>query len=212
MMPAGSQKLTAARREEIIDACAQLYEIMPFKRITLGTIGQKTSFTRTSIYNYFETKEEIFLALLEREYRAWVADLRELSIREMPKEQFPAAFSSVLERRNCMLKLMSMNLYDLESGSRIENLVSFKREYNNSMRAVTDCLQMHYPFITDEDAQQFIYAFFPFLFGIYPYTSVSEKQHRAMTIAGVEYRKHTVAQITCSLVEKLIESLKKGKG
>ena len=74
-MPASSEKLTIARKEEIVDACAQLYETVPYGKITIGMIGEKTSFTRTSIYNYFRTKEEIFLALLEREYAAWADDL-----------------------------------------------------------------------------------------------------------------------------------------
>ena len=67
-MPKGSPELTNARKEEIIAACRKLYETMSFKEITLKEIGQQTSFTRTSIYNYFETKEEIFLALFAREY------------------------------------------------------------------------------------------------------------------------------------------------
>ena len=67
-MPRGSAALTAARKEEIIQACAKLNETMSFKEITIKEIGAATSFTRTSIYNYFETKEEIFLALLQKEY------------------------------------------------------------------------------------------------------------------------------------------------
>ena len=67
-MPKGSAELTNARREEILAACRKLYETMSFKEITLKEIGQQTSFARTSIYNYFETKEEIFLALFQREY------------------------------------------------------------------------------------------------------------------------------------------------
>ena len=59
-MPKGSDALTNARKEEIIDACAALYETMGFRDITIRDIGAKTSFTRTSIYNYFQTKEEIF--------------------------------------------------------------------------------------------------------------------------------------------------------
>ena len=54
-MPKGSAELTNARQEEIIAACRKLYETMSFKDITLKEIGQHTSFTRTSIYNYFET-------------------------------------------------------------------------------------------------------------------------------------------------------------
>ena len=71
-MPKGSEELTNARKEEIINACALLYETMGFKDITLRDIGARTSFTRTSIYNYFQTKEEIFLALLQRESEAWI--------------------------------------------------------------------------------------------------------------------------------------------
>ena len=56
-MPKGSPELTNARKEEIIAACRRLYETMSFKDITIKEIGQQTSFTRTSIYNYFETKE-----------------------------------------------------------------------------------------------------------------------------------------------------------
>ena len=67
-MPKGSPELTNARREEIINACEKLYQTMSFKEITIKEIGSATSFTRTSIYNYFQTKEEIFLALLMREY------------------------------------------------------------------------------------------------------------------------------------------------
>ena len=78
-MPRGSEELTIARKEEILDACATLYETMGFRDITIRDIGAKTSFTRTSIYNYFQTKEEIFLALLQREHEVWSADLEELA-------------------------------------------------------------------------------------------------------------------------------------
>ena len=64
----GSAKLTAARKEEIIAACAELNESMSFREITIKEIGAATSFTRTSIHNDFETKEEIFLALVQKEY------------------------------------------------------------------------------------------------------------------------------------------------
>ena len=74
-MPKGSPELTEARREEIINACEKLYQTMSFKEITLRDIAGATSFTRTSIYNYFQTKEEIFLALLTREYNRWIDEL-----------------------------------------------------------------------------------------------------------------------------------------
>ena len=74
----GTPKLVAKRREEIINACEQLYQTMSFKEITIKEISGVTSFSRPTIYNYFQTKEEIFLALFEREYDRWNEDLSAL--------------------------------------------------------------------------------------------------------------------------------------
>ena len=77
-MPKGSPERTAARKEEIISACEKLYQTMSFKDITLKEIGNETSFSRPTIYNYFQTKEEIFLALFEREYVRWNEELADI--------------------------------------------------------------------------------------------------------------------------------------
>ena len=59
-MPKGSEALTNARKEEIVDACAALYETMGFRDITIRDIVARTSFTRTSIYNYFRPRRRSF--------------------------------------------------------------------------------------------------------------------------------------------------------
>ena len=202
-MPKGSPELTTARREEIIDACAALYRTMSMREITVKLIGERTSFTRTSIYNYFETREEIFLALLEREYTAWTAALNAL-----PAQRDAAALADALARtlepRGTMLRLLSMNLYDIEANSRVENLAGFKRVYAASMQAVRDLLTRSFPDLPAQACGRFLYALYPFLFGIYPYTAVTPKQQQAMALAGVEYPRLSVYELTSSFVEKLL--------
>ena len=107
-MPKGSPELTNARKEEIIAACRKLYETMSFKDITIKEIGQQTSFTRTSIYNYFETKEEIFLALFAQEYDLFTEDLDGLCGRsgKLSLEELASELARALERRPLMLKLL----------------------------------------------------------------------------------------------------------
>ena len=179
-MPKGSEELTNSRKNEIINACAKLYETMSFKEITLKEIGKETSFTRTSIYNYFQTKEEIFLALFQREYEAWIEDLEALRENEtMSVEAFAEALAHTLEKRERLLKLLSMNHYDMEAASRMENLTDFKTAYGKSLHAVSRCLEKFFPEMTGEDIQEFLYSFFPFLFGVYPYTVVTEKPRRS---------------------------------
>ena len=207
-MPKGSEEQTKERENEIIDACKKLYRTKSFKEITIKEIGKTTSFTRTSIYNYFQTKEEIFLALLQREYEAWISDLEA----EMAKQRMLSAdalagmLADTLQRRRCMLKLMSMNLYDMEGNSRMENLVAFKRVYARSMMTVSRCLQSWMPAMKEEDIQDFLYAFFPFLFGVYPYTEVTEKQEAAMAAAQVSYGRYSIREIIYAFVIRLLRS------
>lgn len=205
-MPKGGIELTNARREEIINACEKLYKTMSFKEITIKEIGNITSFTRTSIYNYFETKEEIFLALIKREYDLWVNDLNKLIDKneKMSADNFAAALAHTLEKREQLLKLLSMNHYDMEENSRIENLTEFKLSYGNALDAVERCLDKFFPNMSKEDKQSFIYSFFPFLFGIYPYAVVTDKQKAAMDTAGVNYAQMTIYDIAYNCIKKLL--------
>ncbi len=207
-MPKGSPELTNARKEEIINACEELYKTMSFKDITLKEIGNATSFTRTSIYNYFQTKEEIFLALLQREYELWVTDLEQIMAENaaLTKDEFADKLARSLEKRGQLLKIMSMNHYDMESSSRPERLTEFKVAYGKSLHAVMRCLEQYFPNMAISEKQDFIYTFFPFMFGIYPYTVVTEKQRAAMEEAGVNYVFMTVYEITYNCVRKLLNN------
>ncbi len=205
-MPKGSEELTAARKEEIITACAELYKTMSFKEITMKEIGNATTFTRTSIYNYFQTKEEIFLALLQREYELWVQSLKQIRAghERMTGEEFADALAHSLEERENLLKIMAMNHYDMEENSRLERLVEFKVAYGNSLDEVRNCLDKFFPEMTAQDKQNFLFSFFPFMFGIYPYTVVTEKQREAMRQAKVSYVYMTIYEITYAEVKKLL--------
>ena len=103
-MPRGSEALTQARREEIINACAQLYETMGFKDVTIKEIGKITSFTRTSIYNYFQTKEEIFLALIGREFDLWSDALEQALAEEqtLDRARLAEILADTLHPRICV--------------------------------------------------------------------------------------------------------------
>ena len=205
-MPKGSPELTEARREEIINACENLYQTMSFKEITIKEIGNVTSFTRTSIYNYFQTKEEIFLALLRREYEMWIASLKQIMERTdtMTRDEFADRMARSLEERAQLLKIMSMNHYDMETGSRPEHLAAFKAVYGESIRTVMSGLNKYFPDMTVSEKQDFIYTFFPFMFGIYPYTFVTEKQRAAMEEAGVNYVFMSIYEISYNCIRKLL--------
>ena len=207
-MSRGSERLTEARKEEIIAACAALYEEKGFKETTIKDIGKAITLTRTGIYIYFETKEEIFLALLGREYDAWVSEMREVMNRETAMARIDVAevLARTLTNHPRLLRLLSMNLYEMEANSRPERLTEFKKSFGASLEAVDLLLRQYIPEMNEEERGKFVYAFFPFIYGIYPYTSVTEKQKRAMREAGIPYQYRSAYELTFECAKKLLEA------
>ena len=205
-MPKGSPERTAARKEEIINACEKLYQTMSFKDITLKEIGNETSFSRPTIYNYYQTKEEIFLALFEREYVRWNEELQTIlqDNRKLTKAELAEKLAASLANRQQLLKLLAMNNYDMEENSRPELLNSFKVAYGDSIKNVCSILTKFCPKKSEQEIQNIIYIFFPFMFGIYPYTAVTDKQKKAMKEAKVDFVYQSVFEITNNCLLKLL--------
>ena len=195
------------KKEEIIKACEELYEETSFKDITIKGIGEQGKFSRTSIYYYFQTKEEIFLALFKKEYENWIKDLEELysENEELTKENFADKLAKTIEKRTNLLKLLSMNMYDMEENSRIEELIKFKTAYGKSVEMVRKCIDKFFKEMTEEEKDKFIFSFFPFMYGIYPYAEVTEKQKEAMKNANVPFKSQTIYEITYNGLLKLLK-------
>ena len=202
----GTPELIEKRREEIINACEQLYQTMSFKEITLKEIGSVTSFSRPTIYNYFQTKEEIFLALFAREYDRWNEDLTGMieGYEALSSSELADKIAESLTKRKQLLKLLSMNNFDMEANSRQDLLTAFKTSYGRSMQLVCMLLGKFKPDMNTTEIQNFIYIFFPFMFGIYPYTVVTEKQRSAMNEAGVDYVYQSIYEITYACLSRLL--------
>ena len=208
-MPKGSPVLTNARKEEIIAACETLYQTMGFKEITIKEIADYTSFSRPSIYNYFETKEEISLALLQKEYERWIADLEAVisSRNAMTRDEIAGALARTLDRREQLLKLRSMNHYDKEANSRMERLTEVKKAYGRSLQAVDGLLRTFAPDLSAQDREEFLYAFFPFIYGIYPYAVVTDKQREAMEKADIGYVYMNTYEMAYSFIRTILGGL-----
>lgn len=205
-MRKGTPEQIAQKREEIINACEQLYNTMSFREITLKEIGKITSFSRPTIYNYFETKEEIFLALFKREYDLWNNQLAAILDQngQLTKAQLADKIAQSLAERQQLLKLLSMNNYDMEANSRQELLTSFKQSYGRSLDQMRMLLEKFCTDMGGKEIRNFLYTFFPFMFGIYPYTAVTEKQKVAMKEAGVNYEYYTIYELTYDCLTRLL--------
>lgn len=168
------------KKEEIIDTCEKLYKEISFKNVNIKLIGENISFSRTSIYNYFQTKEEIFLALVEREYIKWNKELLKIyETSKLSKEDLIDKIALTLSKRKILLKLISMNMYEMEENSSYESVKNYKIAYTSSVDLLKKIIKKHLN-KKEEETTKIVFTFFPFMIGIYPYTAVTQKQKKAL--------------------------------
>lgn len=202
----GTPELIAGRREEIINACEKLYQTMSFKEITLKEIGNELPFSRPTIYNYFETKEEIFLALFRREYERWIIDLDAIynNNDSLAKEELASKIARSLADRPQLLKLIAMNIYDMEANSRIEQLTEFKRTYRRLIKTLEGIFDKFLVGRAEGEKKKLLYMFFSFVFGVYPMTNATEKQREAMKRAEIDFEQVDAYDLTKVFLLKLL--------
>ena len=122
----------------------------------------------------------------------------------MTRDDVAQALARTLTDRPRLLRLLSMNLYDMEANSRPERLAEFKVAFGASLKTVERMLEKFVPEMDASARQRFLYAFFPFIYGIYPYTTVTEKQQIAMEQAGIPYVYQSAFDLTYSFLQKLL--------
>ena len=137
------------RMEAIMAAADALFAERPYHQITMGTIAEKLGWSRSSLYKYAATQEEIFLSLHSAKNRAWIDDLAaSLDGAPLPAEQCARTWAEVTERHASLLRYQEILISIIESNVTFERLVEFKRAFAEMLPPVTDvlgrqCAQRH---------------------------------------------------------------------
>jgi len=66
--PARTRPTRVEVRERILDAASKVFAAEGFAGATIDAIGQAAGFTKGAVYSNFDSKDELFLALLDREF------------------------------------------------------------------------------------------------------------------------------------------------
>lgn len=183
---ARTQKQVKTRQEEILRACLALYSQQGFDGVTIKEIATRTSFSRPSIYNYYETKEEILLDLLQREYSLWGEEVKKAfqETASMDRSSFCRTLTKAYLHHEKMLELITLNLTFIENKSRPERLCQFKKVLAQALHILGDGLDKFFPDALPEEKQLFLYTQCAHTYGLYPITHYSKKQEKAMDEAN----------------------------
>ncbi|MFF7404586.1 TetR family transcriptional regulator [Streptomyces murinus] len=125
---ARSAEAKQAREAAILDAARTLGRVRGVRDVTLTDIAAAVGMHKSALLRYFETREQIFLALTAEGWREWSAELRaDLGRRsEATSAEVAAVFAGTLAARPMFCDLLAQAPLNLERNVSIESVRSFK--------------------------------------------------------------------------------------
>lgn len=183
-----------SRIDEILNSCENIYLKTDFTNITIQLISGKTTIRRTAIYKYFQNKEEILLEVLKKHIELLKEEFNDEELIKN-KEDFSNNFIKIFENHVIILKIMGVNLAEIERQVRVEKLIEFKKTFKEFHDKFIDVLKEIYPNNLIKGYENVYILLLTLMHGYYPLTNPTIKQIEAM--------KKTDSLINCNLDELL---------
>lgn len=158
----------AVRVDQIVQAALALYDEIGYDKLTFSKLAKGLGFTRINLYNYFRTKEELFLEIVRREYEALIKDLEQTLPRERcERSTYIDAWTQTLAHHGRALELfvlMNMQILRNVPADREEEFQEYLDEMVTRIaNRVQACLGLTDGAAWDLGAHQLNYAM-----GLYP--------------------------------------------
>ncbi len=203
---ARSDEQKAERIRELTNAAARLYESTPLAGITIAMIAREAGWTRSNVYKYFSTKEEVYLELLKEDLRAWCCDIVEAirSKADWTAEALAAIWSEKSIQEERMIELLSVLFPILERNSSVERLTAFKIELMSDLGQLGEALAGALPFRDGQAVADFLQASSSLLIGMAPVWSPTEKQQAAIDASGYPMDPDHLKEVFRDAIEALL--------
>ena len=147
------------RKEAIYQAAFTLFKNNGYDKVSFNAIAVEAGFTKSNMYRYFSSKDDIFLNVFSSLFEKWVIECsRQLQNLEQDAEVnvFAHTWLNTLLSQPKLLDLMPILFVSLERNSSFEQLLEFKRLAMNLLHSITLDIGRIYPEIEDEKAFKFL--------------------------------------------------------
>ncbi|MBM7035036.1 TetR/AcrR family transcriptional regulator [Vibrio ulleungensis] len=147
------------RKAAIYDAAYTLFKAHGYDGVSFNGIAAQAGFTKSNMYRYFSSKEEIFLGIFQDLFEVWFSDtqtrLQKLEV-DSPTETFSQLWVDAYLAHPEFLDLIPLLFTALERNSSLEQLTVFKRRSKELLYMLTLDIARIYPDIQGDKAFQFL--------------------------------------------------------
>ncbi len=147
------------RKAAIYQAAYTLFKEKGYDAVSFNGIAAQAGFTKSNMYRYFSSKEDIFLNVFGDLFENWFEDcISDLKAYEMDVDShhFAKTWCNTLLKHPEFLDLTPLMFISLEANSSYEQLIEFKRNSKNLLYQLALEIGRVYPALQGENAFQFL--------------------------------------------------------
>lgn len=191
------------RRQQILDAALELFLGSDYNNVSLNQIARRAGMAKSNIYNYFQTREEIYLVLMQELMIRWGESVIE-SLLARPANgitDLVERFIDPVAAPKEFLALTSVLNSSLEQNSSEESIVQFKEATLQITGRIVEAIQRSLPWFTAERGSELLMVMHALTAGIYSASQPSPTLERVLqrpeySPMKVEFRKTMIATMT----------------
>ncbi len=158
----------AERRAAILAAAATLLEKTGPEHTTLSAIAHAAGTTKSNIYRYFESREEILMRLLTKDLRQTGGALARALAGPRPLPEVAATLAGGLAANPRLCLLISITAPTLEHNISTDTLRAIKRDMIGSLETTAAALHRGLPELPLARAEQAVHILFSLIAGLWP--------------------------------------------
>ncbi len=189
MRRATSDEQKQQRRAAILAVAWQLFQELPFAEITMSSVAEQAGLAKGTIYLYFTTKEELFLALQEQQFISWFDDLDTRLQALQGQQSIPQVATQVsdsLAQRPGMIRLLAMLHGVLEQNIAYETALRFKTMLLTRLSQTGGLLEGCLDFLPPGAGAQVLLRAYALMIGLYQLAEPTPLIRQVLAEPGLE--------------------------
>jgi AcrR family transcriptional regulator len=180
------------RRRAILDAALQLFQEMSFDAIGINEVAKRAGVAKGTVYLYFTTKEELFLALQSEAFESWFdeMDARLTEIQAAHEtctiDRFVDLVECSVQDRPAMVRLIAISHAILERNIDFSTAMAFKQMLCERTFKTGSLLEACLPFLKPGAGAQLILRIYTLVIGIQTVAEPTPIVRQAIEKPGLE--------------------------
>lgn len=161
----------AKRRAAILAAARALLAQGELETTTLSAIATEAGTTKSNIYRYFESREEILMRVLTEDLRHTSAALTQALTKPRPLPEVALALASGLAANPRLCLLISITASTLEHNISTDTLREIKRDLVTSLETTAKALHTAIPALSADQSKNAVQFLWTLTIGLWPHST-----------------------------------------